>query len=102
MNTIDLPLQKSIKYNVDAGSYHTWKNTLKASTGLVDNSYCITARLSKISSDGYIMRSASSLYSGQFTAAYYVNKNTSIVLNYMAGKEKTVSSSKSISRSFRA
>jgi iron complex outermembrane receptor protein len=89
LNTIDLPLQKSIKYNVDAGSYHTWKNTLKASTGLVDNRYCITARLSKISSDGYIMRSASSLYSGQFTAAYYVNKNTSIVLNYMAGKEKT-------------
>jgi iron complex outermembrane recepter protein len=89
MNTLDIPENKYANFNIDASSNATWRQTLRASSGLLKNKYFVSGRLSRITSDGYIQRSASRLHSGQFTAGYYVSKNTSIIFNYMGGAEKT-------------
>ncbi|RTL60472.1 MAG: TonB-dependent receptor, partial [Sphingobacteriales bacterium] len=40
------------------GSFNTWKHTIKAGSGLIDDHFTIDARISKISSDGYIDRAS--------------------------------------------
>ncbi len=70
------------------GSFNTWKNTIKLGTGLLGNHFTIDARLSRISSDGYIDRASSNLKSFYTSAAYISNKN-SLRLNIFSGKEKT-------------
>lgn len=70
------------------GSFNTWKNTVKAGSGLIDGHFTIDARLSKISSDGYIDRASSDLRSFALSAAY-INKNSSLRFNIFSGKEKT-------------
>jgi iron complex outermembrane receptor protein len=74
--------------NNSFGSFNTWKNTLKAGTGLIDGHFTVDARLSRISSDGYIDRAKSDLKSFYFTTAY-LNKKSSLRLNIFSGKEKT-------------
>src|SRR5215218_8237698 len=44
------------EFNNSYGSFNTWKNTIKAGTGLLRNHFTVDARVSKISSDGYIDR----------------------------------------------
>jgi iron complex outermembrane receptor protein len=70
------------------GSFDTWKNTLKIGTGLIDNHFTIDARLSRITSDGYIDRATSDLKSF-YVSAGYLAKNTSLRFNVFSGKEKT-------------
>jgi len=70
------------------GSFNTWKHTVKAGSGLIGDHFTIDARLSKVSSDGYIDRASSSLKSFYLSAAY-LNKNTSVRVNVFSGKEKT-------------
>ena len=70
------------------GSFNTWKNTVKAGSGLIDNHFTIDARLSKISSDGYIDRAKSDLKSFYLSTAY-INKKSSLRFNIFSGKEKT-------------
>lgn len=74
--------------NNSYGSFNTWKNTIKAGSGLIDGHFTIDARLSNITSDGYIDRAASKLTSFAFSAAY-INKKTSLRFNIFSGKEKT-------------
>jgi iron complex outermembrane receptor protein len=74
--------------NNSFGSFNTWKNTLKAGTGLIDGHFTVDARLSRISSDGYIDRATSNLQSFSLSAAYYT-KQSSLRLNIFSGKEKT-------------
>ncbi len=74
--------------NNSYGSFNTWKNTVKVGSGLIDNHFTIDARLSSITSDGYIDRATSDLKSFYLSAAY-VNKKTSIRFNLLSGKEKT-------------
>ncbi len=76
-------------YQTDYGTFNTFKNTLKASTGLINNHFVGTIRLSSMQSDGYIMRSASDLKALQFTTKYLFDENTQLVFNYLKGKEKT-------------
>ena len=71
------------------GSFNTWKHTIKAGTGLLDNGLQFDLRLSKISSDGYIDRSASDLKSMQFIAGWKAGDKTSLKFMLMTGKEKT-------------
>lgn len=71
------------------GSFNTWKNTLHAGTGLMKNGFQFDVRLSKISSDGYIDRSASDLKSMQFIAGWQMSRKTSLRFMLMTGKEKT-------------
>src|SRR5450432_2605712 len=74
--------------NNSFGSFNTWKNTVKFGTGLINNHFTFDARLSKISSDGFIDRGSSALKSF-YTSAAYITKTTSIRFNFISGKEKT-------------
>jgi iron complex outermembrane receptor protein len=71
------------------GSFNTWRHTLRAGTGLLKNGLQFDVRLSKISSDGYMQRSASDLKALQFIAGWQANKNTSVRFMMMTGQEKT-------------
>jgi iron complex outermembrane receptor protein len=74
--------------NNSFGSFNTWKNTLKAGTGLLHDHFTADLRLSGISSDGYIDRAFSKLRSLFFTTAY-LGEKSSWRLNIFKGKEKT-------------
>ncbi|HEY4205491.1 MAG TPA: TonB-dependent receptor plug domain-containing protein, partial [Puia sp.] len=74
--------------NNSYGSFNTWKNTIKAGSGLIDGHFTLDARLSRVSSDGYIDRATSDLHSFYLSAAW-LNKNSSIRFNILSGKEKT-------------
>jgi iron complex outermembrane receptor protein len=74
--------------NNSFGSFNTWKTTLKAGTGLIDDHFTVDARLSRISSDGYIDRATSDLKSFYLSGAY-LTKRSSLRLNIFSGKEKT-------------
>lgn len=70
------------------GSFNSFKNTIKTGTGLINGRYTIDARLSNISSDGYIDRSSSKLQSFYVSAAS-IKEKSSLRLNVFSGKEKT-------------
>lgn len=70
------------------GSYNTWKNTVKVGSGLIDNKFAFNARLSRISSDGYIERASSDLKSFYFDAGYYGRKHQ-LKATIFSGREKT-------------
>lgn len=74
--------------NNSFGSFNTWKNTLKAGTGLFDKHFTVDARVSRINSDGYIDRAKSDLKSFYFSTAYLSGKS-SLRVNIFSGKEKT-------------
>jgi iron complex outermembrane receptor protein len=70
------------------GSFNTWKNTVKAGTGLLDNKWAFDARLSRIKSDGYIDRASSDLKSYFVSGARYGEKSL-LKVNIFSGVEKT-------------
>ncbi len=70
------------------GSYNSWKNTLKAGTGLIDGRYAFNARLSRIASDGYVNRASSDLKSFYVDGGIYGKKQT-LKATLFSGKEKT-------------
>jgi len=74
--------------NNSFGSFDTWKNTVKFGTGLINKHFTFDARLSKISSDGFIDRAGTSLKSFYASAAYITQKS-SIRFNIISGTEKT-------------
>ncbi len=73
------------------GSFKTFKNTIMVGSGLLSNKFTIDARLSKISSDGYIDRASSDLKSFYLSGAYF-GKKSFVRLNVFSGKEKTYQS----------
>jgi len=74
--------------NNSYGSYNTWKNTVKFGTGLINDHFTFDARLSKITSDGFIDRAGSNLKS-LYASAAYTNDNSSVRFNIISGTEKT-------------
>jgi len=70
------------------GSFNTFKNTLKFSTGLLNDHIEISGRLSKITSDGYIDRASSDLDS-YFLQGAYKDDNTLIKALLFGGHEIT-------------
>ena len=75
-------------FNTGFGSFNSWKNTLKAGTGLIGDHFTADLRLSEISSDGYIDRAFSKLRSLHFSTAY-IGKKSTVRFNLFLGKEKT-------------
>lgn len=73
------------------GSFNTWRHTVKAGTGLLNNRFAVDARLSKITSDGYIDRASSDLTSWFVSGGFY-GENHVIKLNAFSGKEQTFQS----------
>src|SRR5580704_13812716 len=76
------------EFNNSFGSFDTWKNTVKVGSGLIDDHFTIDARLSRVSSNGYIDRATSDLKSLFLSAAYY-SKSSSLRFNVISGSEKT-------------
>lgn len=70
------------------GSFNTWKNTVKAGSGLLSNNWAFDARLSRIVSDGFIDRASSDLKSFFVSAARY-GKKSIFKVNIFSGKERT-------------
>jgi iron complex outermembrane receptor protein len=73
------------------GSFNSRKNTVKFSTGLLNNQFEIAGRLSVLKSDGYVDRASSDLKS-YFLQGTYVGKTTLIKALVFGGKEKTYQS----------
>ncbi|WP_092894338.1 TonB-dependent receptor [Algoriphagus aquimarinus] len=73
------------------GSFNSLKHTIKVGSGLLNNRFAVDARLSKITSDGYVDRASSDL-SSYFVSAGYFGENHVLKLNVFSGKEKTYQS----------
>lgn len=73
------------------GSFNTWRHTVKAGTGLLNDRFAVDARLSKITSDGYVDRAFSNLSSWFVSGGYYGEKNV-VKLVAFSGKEQTYQS----------
>ena len=73
------------------GSFNSVRNTLKFSTGLLNNHFELSGRLSKITSDGYIDRASSDLKS-YFLQGAYNDENTLIKAIIFGGHEVTYQS----------
>ncbi|HWW41743.1 TonB-dependent receptor [Pedobacter sp.] len=80
--------QPYAELNNTYGSFNTLKNTVKVGTGLIDNKFSFDGRLSRISSDGFIDRAASTLKS-YFLSGAYQGKKDLLRLNIFSGSEKT-------------
>ena len=91
--SINILTDKISKYpffesNNSFGSFSTFKNTLRFSTGLMNEVFEFSGRLSKIDSDGYIDRSTSDLKS-YFLQFSYKKENTLIKFLNFGGHEIT-------------
>ena len=73
------------------GSFNTLKHTLKFSTGLLNDHFEISGRLSKITTDGYVERARSDLKS-YFLQAAFQDENTLIKALAFGGHEITYQS----------
>jgi len=76
------------EYSSSAGSFGTMKNTVGMGSGLIKGKFTFDARLSKVSSDGFIDRSASDLKSF-FVSGGYFSENTILKVNVFSGLENT-------------
>lgn len=88
MSTNEVNKEAFAEINNTYGSFNSWKNTVKVGTGLLNNHFTVDARLSKVTSDGYIDRATSDLSSAYLSVAY-LNTKTTVRLNIFTGKEKT-------------
>ncbi len=88
LSTNEVNSQPFLEGNNSYGSFNTWKNTIKAGTGLINKHFTLDSRFSNITSDGYIDRATSRLHSFYLSTAY-LNGNTSIRFNIISGKENT-------------
>ncbi|OIP82923.1 MAG: hypothetical protein AUK44_06640 [Porphyromonadaceae bacterium CG2_30_38_12] len=70
------------------GSFATNKNTIKVGSGLLKNGFAFDARLSNLTSDGYIDRAWVNMKSYYLTAGYYAEKTTLKFVTF-GGNEKT-------------
>jgi iron complex outermembrane receptor protein len=88
MQTGGLSTQPYVEVNASAGSFGTHKETLNIGTGLLNGHWAFDARLSNISTDGYIDRASVHLNSYYLQGAWYGDK-TNIKLITFTGKERT-------------
>ncbi|WP_321376192.1 TonB-dependent receptor [uncultured Draconibacterium sp.] len=75
-------------YKTAAGTFNTFKNTLSAGTGLINDHFTVDVRLSKVTSDGFIDRASSDLKSFFVSGGYY-SENTIVKVNVFTGYEET-------------
>jgi iron complex outermembrane receptor protein len=88
INTLGYEQDAYGETNFTVGSFNTLKTNVLASTGLLNGHFVVDARLSKLSSDGYIDRASSDLKSFYVSAGYY-GKYNFVRFNAFSGKEKT-------------
>ncbi|MDD4226556.1 MAG: TonB-dependent receptor [Mariniphaga sp.] len=78
-------------YHSAAGSFQTFKNSISAGTGLIQDKFSFDARLSKINSDGFVDRAASDLKSF-FVSGGLFQEKTIIKATLFSGVETTYQS----------
>jgi len=88
MQTSALKPDAYSEYIGSTGSFNTFKNTFCTGTGLLKNHFSFDARLSAISSDGFIDRATTNMKSYYLSGGYYTD-NTIVKLITFSGKEKT-------------
>jgi iron complex outermembrane recepter protein len=88
LSTNEVNSKKYLELNNAYGSFNTLKNTLKVGSGLLAKHFLIDARVSRLSSNGYIDRATSNLQS-VFLSGAYINEKSSLRFNLISGKEKT-------------
>jgi iron complex outermembrane receptor protein len=76
------------KFSSSAGSFGTMKNSVGVGSGLIKGKFTFDARLSKVSSDGFIDRASSDLKSF-FVSGGYFTANTILKANIFSGLEET-------------
>ena len=74
--------------NNSLGSYNTMKNNIEFGSGLISDKFTFDARLSQISSDGYIDRASSELNSFYIQGSYY-SKESVLKAIIFSGHERT-------------
>ncbi|TKG90187.1 TonB-dependent receptor [Puteibacter caeruleilacunae] len=70
------------------GSFSTYKNSLRAGTGLIDGKFTVDARFSKLKSDGYVDYAFSDHESFFISAGYYTEKSI-MKANIISGEQHT-------------
>lgn len=88
LQTVHPENQPHIEINNSYGSFNTLKNTLKLSSGNINQKISIDGRLSHIRSDGYMDRASSKLKS-YFLSANYKGKKSIFKWIHFSGAEKT-------------
>ena len=91
MLTDNYALKANAEISSSFGSFNSNKNTIKFSTGLLNDHFELAGRLSTLKSDGYIDRASSDLKS-YFLQGTYVGKTTLIKALVFGGTEKTYQS----------
>lgn len=76
------------EYSASAGSFGTLKNSVGIGTGLLKGKFTFDARLSKVTSDGFIDRASSDLKSYFVSGGYFTDK-TILKVNVFSGLEDT-------------
>ena len=76
------------EFNGTYGSFNTQKYNLKGGSGLLAGKFAVDARASKIHTDGFIDRATVDLQSFFASASYY-GDNSSVIFNFIDGKERT-------------
>lgn len=71
-----------------AGSFNTWRGSLRFGTGLIDERFTLDGRLSRITSDGYIDRASADLRAW-FLSGAYLGKRSTLRINAFQGAEVT-------------
>jgi iron complex outermembrane receptor protein len=80
--------EANVEISNSFGSYNTRKHNVKFSTGLINDHFELSGRLSQINSDGYVDRASSDLKS-YFLQGSYVDDNTLIKALAFGGAEVT-------------
>ncbi|MCY4298436.1 MAG: TonB-dependent receptor [Flavobacteriaceae bacterium] len=91
IETRDISIQPFAEISNSIGSFNTIKNTLNFSSGLLNDQFELSGRLSHLKSDGYIERASSDLDS-HFLQLAYQNPKTFIRLLLFGGHETTYQS----------
>jgi iron complex outermembrane recepter protein len=91
INTNAFRKEAYAELNNSAGSFNTFKNTLKVGSGLLKDKFTFDARLSRVSSDGFVDRASSELHSYYLSGAYF-GKKSFVRVNVFSGKERTYQS----------
>ena len=88
METERISDQPFVNFDASAGSYGSHKETLRFGSGLLNNHWGFTGRLSNIGSDGYIERASSRLNSYFFQGGYFGDRTVVKFITFN-GTEKT-------------
>lgn len=75
-------------FSTHYGSFNTWRHNLRGGSGLIKNKFFLEGSVSRVSSDGYVERAKSDLWSYYMQAGLLLKK-TKIQIVHFSGFEKT-------------